>query len=342
MKIYSNHPTPPTIGSEIIKKYTSPWNIAVDYEVDMSFSVKEIGTMLSDYVNTTGNHIDVPAFSEKLHAWTSGYPFLVCKLCKMIDEKFLPERESQNWELADLDEAIVILLKETNTLFEDVAKNLQNHKEVADLVESIICGEEVTYAILNPAVNFAYMYGMIQKNGGNKIRIHNRIFEAIMTEHFTTKRTLAGTDITSKISERYIRNDGTLDFEMVLLKFQETIKEKYNSNDYLKDDKFLHNEVRMLFMVFLKPILNGIGFTFKEVQTGPEKRMDVVVIFKSQKFVVEMKIWRGETEHKKGIEQLKGYMISESVDQGYMLIFDKNRNKEFVCEMEDEILCVYI
>ena len=31
------------------RKYNSPWNIAVDFEVDMDFNVKEIMTMLADY-----------------------------------------------------------------------------------------------------------------------------------------------------------------------------------------------------------------------------------------------------------------------------------------------------
>jgi hypothetical protein len=186
------------------------------------------------------------------------------------------------------------------------------------------------------------MYGLIRKNGGNKIRIHNRIFDELMTDFITAKRTIEGGELINRVQEAYIKLDGTLDFELVLLKFQEVIKEKYNTSDYLQDENFLHNGVRMLFFVFLKPILNGIGFTFKEVQTGPENRMDVVVIFKQQKFVVEFKIWRGIAAHENGIKQLKGYMLSESVPHGYMLIFDKNRNKEFVTEMEDEILCVYI
>ncbi len=31
-------------------KYNSPWNIASDFDVDMSFSSKEIVTMIDDYV----------------------------------------------------------------------------------------------------------------------------------------------------------------------------------------------------------------------------------------------------------------------------------------------------
>ena len=38
-------------------KYNSPWNIAVDFNVDMSFSSKEISTMLKEY--STENSISM-------------------------------------------------------------------------------------------------------------------------------------------------------------------------------------------------------------------------------------------------------------------------------------------
>lgn len=35
-------------------KYSSPWNIAVDFPVDLSFSPHEIQTMLAEYADATG------------------------------------------------------------------------------------------------------------------------------------------------------------------------------------------------------------------------------------------------------------------------------------------------
>ena len=92
--------------------------------------------------------------------------------------------------------------------------------------------------------------------------------------------------------------------------------------------------------MFLKPILNGYGFCFKEVQTGEEKRIDIVVVFKNEKFIVELKLWRGDELHKLGIEQLKNYMKAESVEKGFMLIMNKNKKKRFNNWTEDGIYCV--
>ncbi|MCL2065695.1 MAG: AAA-like domain-containing protein, partial [Candidatus Cloacimonetes bacterium] len=215
MKIYSAYPpptppineggngssinvrgTPPTFmggagGGQGEAKYNSPWNIAVDFEVDMSFTSEEISTMLSDYTATTGFQMDILAVSERIHFWTNGYPFLVSKLCKMIDEKVLPKRENKNWGATDIDDAANNLLKEINTLFEDFAKNLQNKPDVSDLIEHVILGRnDVPFDLLNPVINFAYMYGMIRKNEYEKVSIHNKIFEERMTSYFITKYAL--------------------------------------------------------------------------------------------------------------------------------------------------------
>jgi hypothetical protein len=40
------------------RKYNSPWNIAVDFEVDMDFNVKEISTMLDDSIPLTTGEYD--------------------------------------------------------------------------------------------------------------------------------------------------------------------------------------------------------------------------------------------------------------------------------------------
>ena len=57
------------------------------------------------------------------------------------------------------------------------------------------------------------------------------------------------------------------------------MKEQYSE----KDRKFIEENGRLLFLAFIKPIINGKGFDFKEVQISEEKRLDVVVTYLDQK-----------------------------------------------------------
>ena len=74
------------LRSDEEQKYNSPWNIAADFNVDMSFSAEEIATMLSEYEKDYHTGMDVERMSRELYFYTSGYPFLVSRLCKWIDE----------------------------------------------------------------------------------------------------------------------------------------------------------------------------------------------------------------------------------------------------------------
>ena len=71
------------------KKYNSPWNIAVDFEVDMSFSPKEIATMLQEYESDHHTGMDITSMSEEIYKYTNGYPYLVSWLCKWMDKTSL-------------------------------------------------------------------------------------------------------------------------------------------------------------------------------------------------------------------------------------------------------------
>ncbi|MCP5104333.1 MAG: AAA family ATPase, partial [bacterium] len=79
-------------------RYNSPWNIAVDFNVDLSFSPQEIASMLEQYQKERQLKIDISFFTAQLFYFTSGYPFLVSYLCKIIDEEILPGKKQKIWE----------------------------------------------------------------------------------------------------------------------------------------------------------------------------------------------------------------------------------------------------
>jgi len=69
------------------KRINSPLNIAMDFEVDMSFSAPEIATMLNEYEKDHKTGMNIEAISKEIRTYTNGYPFLVSRICQRIDEK---------------------------------------------------------------------------------------------------------------------------------------------------------------------------------------------------------------------------------------------------------------
>ena len=116
--------------------------------------------------------MDVAALSDKIFNYTGGYPFMVSRICKYIDEKF-----GKNWTLDGVQDAVQTLLVEKNTLFEDVSKNLENNKELYDFMYSLLIrGMTYDFVIDDPLINLGATYGFI-KNANGKVAIANKIFE---------------------------------------------------------------------------------------------------------------------------------------------------------------------
>jgi hypothetical protein len=310
------------IRDEKDRVFNSPWNIAADFKLDMSFSAEEIKTMLKEYVNETNIKMDIEFLAKEIRNFTSGYPYLVSRLCKNIDEYL-----DKDWTLVGLTKAIKMTLNEHNTLFVDVIKNLENFEEIKAVVyEILVEGKQVSYN------SFAYekgiMYGILAEHEGRLV-IHNKLFETLLYDYLIAQRHMRkmASRFTQVDKDEVLEND-KLDMEKLLLKFQEFMYGEYRE----EDERFYETNGRLIFLAYLKPILNGKGFSFVEPQTRQNKRMDIVITYGSEKHIVELKIWNGEAYKLKGLEQLSTYMKEQKVDKGYLLQFNFNKNKQYTKE----------
>jgi hypothetical protein len=58
-----------------------------------------------------------------------------------------------------------------------------------------------------------------------------------------------------------------------------------------------------------------------------EKRLDVVITFENKKYIIELKIWRGETYHQEGIQRLCDYLDRQNEKLGYLLIYNLRKER---------------
>ena len=302
------------------RKYNSPWNIAVPFNVDMSLSEKGIEGMLEEYKNDRKIELDTKKASEFIYFYTSGYPFLVSRICQIIDENL-----GASWTEENMIRAVKLLLLENNTLFDDLVKNMENNKELQNLIESIVInGKIISFNLSNPIINLGTIFGILSERD-NKVSISNRIYEQYIYDYLSSK-----IEVSNNVLEKYnfksdfIQGNG-LNIEKILLRFQQFMKEQYSE----KEEKFLEREGRLLFLAFIKPIINGVGFDFKEVQISEEKRLDIVITYNNHKYIIELKIWHGDNYHQKGLKQLVNYLDINEQNKGYLLVFNFNKNKEY-------------
>ena len=168
----------------------------------MQNSAGEIAGMLEDYEKEHDIGMDVTEMAKLIHEHTSGYPFLVSRLCKLIDEEVTGSSSFSEakdaWTCAGFLEAERILLGEKNTLFESMVNKLYEFPELKEIVYSILfMGKESSYNVLNQAIGTAEIFGFV-KNVNGVVIIANRIFEMVFYNLFLTsaenQNTEHGTD----------------------------------------------------------------------------------------------------------------------------------------------------
>lgn len=309
-------------------QYNSPWNIAAKFKINMSFSVEQIAGMLAEYEADHQTSMDVMKIASEIYQYTSGYPVLVSSICKCIDED-LPEESGfeelyKAWTREGVAKAVNIILKDSSPLFESMTKQLDRYKELRKMIEDIIYrGRQITYSPEQKSINLGVMFGFLKEVNGH-VAIANRMFEMCLLNLFMAEE--SESDVYAQGgSDRigFIKNN-MLDMDLVLRKFVDYFTEICSQ----KDDKFIEKYGRKFFLLYLKPIINGTGNYYIEAQTRDERRTDVIVDYRGEQFIVELKIWHGSEYNERGEKQLADYLDYYHKDKGYMLSFNFNKRKE--------------
>lgn len=310
-------------------QYNSPWNIAAKFKIEMHFSPEQIAGMLEEYEADYHIGIDIQTVAKEIYAFTSGYPVLVSSICKCIDEDLPEEKEFETpqkaWTKQGVAKAVKNILRESTPLFESMVKQLDIYKDLRAMIERIIYqGWNIPFSPAEKSVSIGIMFGFLAEKDGH-VAIANRIFEMYLLNLFMTEEAIKSDAFSKGESDKILFvKQNRLDMDFVLRKFVSYFTEIYSEND----DKFIETYGRKLFLLYLKPIINGTGNYYLEAQTRDARRTDVIVDYLGEQFIVELKIWHGNEYNERGEEQLLDYLEYYHKDKGYLLSFNFNKKKE--------------
>lgn len=172
-------------------KQNSPWNIAADFDVDMSFSSADIAGMLKSYESDYNTGMDIWNIANIIYDYTSGYPFLVSRLCKLMDEKLIEtavfKDKKSVWTKEGVQEAVKRLITEKNTLFESLISRLNAYRDLREMIYLLLFqGQAILYNADDIATDMLLMFGFIKIENGT-VQIANRIFETRLYNYFLTQ-----------------------------------------------------------------------------------------------------------------------------------------------------------
>ena len=169
------------------------------------------------------------------------------------------------------------------------------------------------------------MFGLV-KNRDGVLAVANRIFETWLYNLYLSAADMQKKDIyaAAVLDKNQFIAGGYLNMRLILEKFVAHFHDLYGDSD----ESFLEEEGRKYFLLYLRPIINGTGNYYIEARTREQKRTDLIVDYRGEQYIVEMKIWHGQEYHNRGEQQLAEYLDMYHVNTGYMLSFNFNKNKK--------------
>lgn len=169
----------------------------------MSFHPRDIAGMLSSYEAEHHTGMDISVFSQWIYEYTDGYPYLVSRICMLLDEQVAGSNDfpqkANAWTRDGFLAAIRLLLQDPNTLFDDMFKKIEEYPLLKERLKDILfCGTQYAFEITSPMIHMGFMFGFL-KNVNHSVAIANRIFETKMYNVFLSEKNIW--NITKKIPD---------------------------------------------------------------------------------------------------------------------------------------------
>ena len=143
--------------------------------------------MLDEYEADHNIGMDTAFIAKKIRSYTNGYPFLVSRICQLLDEMMVPsvfETLDAAWTDSGVEEAVKLILTEKNTLFDSLMGKIHDYDRLTgQLYRIFLQGESVEYLPDNKEQEQLIMYGFIIPEN-NTIIVANRIFEMRLYKYF--------------------------------------------------------------------------------------------------------------------------------------------------------------
>jgi len=314
--------------TKLIVGGVSPFNIADQVKLP-PFTLKNVRDLYAQYTEET-NQVFTEESVKKVFDETAGQPWLVNRLGTILTVDIKPQT-TDPITAEDVEKAVEILLYEENSHFDNISEKAKQYKEtfiniVFDGVEYIPGDEEQSLLLT---------HGLIKAEGKN-IRVSNPVYKKRFTKTFF-RESGAIVDVSVR---GYFRPDGLLNMEAILSDFEEYIMQ-IGVNAFYASQKPYEKTGQFLLTAWLYQFVEqGKGALSFEVSTGLG-RIDILLTYQGRKYIIETKINRSSLERtaQKAIDQLcSKYLLTERVNEGYVMIFDPKTTVGELCTPQERLV----
>ena len=313
----------------------SPFNIQDEFHLP-NFTLEQVQELLGQYTTEVGQAF-VPEVVASIHKQTAGQPVLVNRFAQILTEE-LDIPKSEPITMTHFSKAHAQLLEEDNVNLTHLLTNIRrDHRFESVLMRIMARDDGVDFNLRSEIISELATYGVIARGADGMCEIVNPIYLYCILQAFKP--------IVNGLEDEYLHEDsregfldyltstGQIDMESLLDNFRDFIA-RAGFKILQVPDTPQESVGRHLLLAYLDQFVKDIGgFMHIEVQTG-RGRMDIIITHNQQKYIIETKIWRGDSRYQAGKKQLAAYLRAEGITAGYYVVFDHRQDPEPRVETE--------
>ena len=305
----------------------SPFNIQDEFHLP-NFTRAQVHELLEQYTNEVGQAF-APEVITAIHKQTAGQPFLVNRCAQILTEEMdIPKNETI--ATAHFSKAHKQLLRERNTNIAHLLTNIRRDRRFERMLMRIASYERgLPFSLDNDIMNELTIYGVIAEGADGMCEIVNPIYQHRILQTFKPPfNGLEGEYFSEENGDDfidYLTLDGVIEMEALLDNFKDFIARVGFRILQVPDTPQEYVGQHLLY-AYLDHFVHVIGANmFLEAQTG-RGRIDLLIVYNQQKYIVETKIWEGDRYYQAGKKQLAAYLKLEGARDGYYVVFDHRNN----------------
>jgi len=301
--------------AELVISSASPFNITEELQIPY-FTEEEVTALIGQYVSESGQTFEKNVI-KAIYENSTGQPGLVCALCSHLITKVA---SNQSVLMADFYTTLGFFL--TKKFDKNILNIVQKAKEKQEfMIKLLFKDEPVAFTIDDPNIAWLYANGVVDETDGYvdmpvplyAKRLINAFRPSINgeTQHYIHSA--------NETINQYLTPDGYLNINELLKAYRAYVRRRgfrAFDTEHLKEAAW-HYSLDGFINFFIQRL--G-GQTYVEVPSG-RGRTDILIRHQCRTDIIETKVYSDNSYFKRGKGQLADYLKSESLSQGYYVVF---------------------
>ena len=290
---------------------TSPFNITSEALTLAPFRQSEVGELLQQHTSATGQRFE-PEAVERIAYLGQGHPGLTNALADQIVRRGVKDRRlAVTAEHVDAATEALVLARSSHA---DLLVSKLHEPRVVRVLAPTLVGDRLTGDQVEEDLDYVQGLGLIRQHEG-RFQISNPIDREVVPRALTYVRQ----GQIPNDPAAYVCDNGTLNLPKLMADWQQF----WRKDGHLAAQGFSYQEAgpHLMLMAFLQRIINGGGRIEREYGLG-RGALDLVIFWKGEQHVIEVKLRRDESTEADAIEQIGGYLDHLGLNEGWLVLFD--------------------